>query len=146
MRQVNLQHPAAIVEPFVVFLEAEEVNLLLLAVPVAPDALESGRAIVEAVGHRPEPGFGEGDELISAHGATPCGVLIALDRCERTGTDEALSSLSAVAAFEQSFRIPVISVARLDDLMQFIDSDAPSAAAVRPYRQAMLDYRGRYGA
>jgi len=37
-------------------------------------------------------------------------------------------------------------VARLEDLMQFIDSDAPSAATVRPHRQAMLDYRSRYGA
>ena len=88
----------------------------------------------------------ESVELIRAHGATPCGVLIALDRSERTGADDALSSLSAVAAFEQAFGIPVIPVARLEDLMQFIDSDAPSAATVRPHRQAMLDYRSRYGA
>jgi orotate phosphoribosyltransferase len=85
-------------------------------------------------------------ELIRAHGATPCGVLIALDRCERTGTDESLSSLSAVAALEQSFGIPVIAVADLDDLMEFIDSDAPAAAGIRAHRQAMLDYRSRYGA
>jgi hypothetical protein len=39
----------------------------------------------------------------------------------------------------------VISVAGLGDLMQFIDSDVPAAAALRPHRQAMLDYRGRYG-
>ncbi len=88
----------------------------------------------------------ESVELIRAHGATPSGVLIALDRGERTGADDALSSLSAVAAFEQAFGIPVIAVACFDDLMQFIDSDAPSAMALRPHRQAMLDYRGRYGA
>ena len=88
----------------------------------------------------------ESVELIRAHGATPCGVLIALDRRERTGADEALSSLSAVAAFEQSFGIPVVAVASLQDLMEFIDSDAPMAAAIRPHRQAMLDYRRRYGA
>ena len=88
----------------------------------------------------------ESVELIRAHRATPCGVLIALDRCERTGADEALSSLSAVAAFEQSFGIPVVSVASLADLLEFIDSDSPLAAAARPHRQAMLDYRGRYGA
>jgi orotate phosphoribosyltransferase len=87
----------------------------------------------------------ESVELIRAHGATPAGVLIALDRCERTGSDGSLSSVSAVAAFEQGFGIPVISVAGLDDLMQFIDSDAPTAAALRPHRQAMLDYRSRYG-
>jgi orotate phosphoribosyltransferase len=88
----------------------------------------------------------ESVELIRAHGATPCGVLIALDRHERTGADEALSSLSAVAAFERTFGIPVVAVAGLRDLMEFIDSDAPAAAALRPHRQAMLEYRTRYGA
>ncbi len=88
----------------------------------------------------------ESVELIRAQGAKPCGVLIALDRAERIGPDEALSSLSAVAAFEQAFSIPVISVARLDDLMEFIDSDSPAAAALRPHREAMLQYRRRYGA
>jgi len=88
----------------------------------------------------------ESVELIRAHGATPCGVLIALDRRERTGADDALSSLSAVAAFEQSFGIPVITVAGLDDLMAFIETDAPAAVALKPHRQAMHDYRRRYGA
>jgi orotate phosphoribosyltransferase len=87
----------------------------------------------------------ESVELIRAHGATPCGVLIALDRCERTGTDEALSSLSAVATFEQTFGIPVVAVASLNDLMAFIDSDASLALPLRPHRQALLDYRRRYG-
>ena len=87
----------------------------------------------------------ESVELIRAQGATPCGVLIALDRCERTGADGALSSVSAVSAFEQSFGIPVIAVATLDDLMQFMESDSVDAAALQPYRQAMVDYRRRYG-
>jgi orotate phosphoribosyltransferase len=88
----------------------------------------------------------ESVELIRVHGATPSGVLIALDRGERTGTDRALSSLSAVAAFEKAFGIPVIAVATLHDLMQFIDSDSAQAAALRPHRQAMVEYRSRYGA
>jgi orotate phosphoribosyltransferase len=88
----------------------------------------------------------ESVELIRAHGATPSGVLIALDRAERIGRDDALSSMSAVAAFEQSFGIPVIAVAALDDLMAFIDSDSATAAALRPQREAMLQYRRRYGA
>jgi orotate phosphoribosyltransferase len=87
----------------------------------------------------------ESVELIRAHGATPCGVLIALDRRERTGADDALSPTSAVAAFEQAFGIPVVAVATLDDLMQFIDSDSPLAAPLRPHRPAMLAYRSRYG-
>jgi len=88
----------------------------------------------------------ESVELIRAHGATPCGVLIALDRRERTGADGALSSVSAVTAFEQAFGIPVIAVASLDDLLQFIDSDSPAAALLRPHREAMLEHRRRYGA
>ncbi len=88
----------------------------------------------------------ESVELIRAQGAVPSGVLIALDRCERTGADGALSPLSAVAAFEQAFGIPVIAVARLDDLLAFIDSDAAAAAPLRPHRPAMLEYRSRYGA
>jgi len=88
----------------------------------------------------------ESVELIRAHGATPCGVLIALDRRERTGADGALSSVSAVTAFEQAFGIPVIAVAGLDDLLQFIDSDSPEAASLRPHREAMLEHRRRYGA
>ncbi len=87
----------------------------------------------------------ESVELIRAHGATPCGVLIALDRAERVGPDDALSSVSAVETFERSFGIPVIAVARLDDLLAFIDSDAAAAAALRPHREAMLQYRTHYG-
>lgn len=88
----------------------------------------------------------ESVELIRAHGAVPSGVLIALDRGERTGPDEALSSVSAVVAFEQAFGIPVIAVATLNDLMEYIDSDAPLAAPLRRHREAMLAYRRRYGA
>ena len=87
----------------------------------------------------------ESIELIRAHGASPSGVLIALDRAERVGPDDALSSISAVAALEQSFGIPVVAVANLNDLMDFIDSDSAAAAALRPHREAMLQYRRRYG-
>jgi orotate phosphoribosyltransferase len=88
----------------------------------------------------------ESVELIRAAGAQPAGVLIALDRMERTGPDEALSAQSAVRAFEDAFGVPVIAVATLDDLMAFLDSDSPLAAPARPYRAAMQAYRERYGA
>ncbi len=87
----------------------------------------------------------ESVELIRAHGATPSGVLIALDRAERIGPDEALSSHSAVAAFEQAFGIPVVAVANLHDLMAFIESGSEAASTWRPHREAMLQYRRRYG-
>jgi hypothetical protein len=44
--------------------ETEEVNLLLLAVPVAPDALKDSRAVVKGMGHNSYLGFREGDKLL----------------------------------------------------------------------------------
>lgn len=88
----------------------------------------------------------ESVELIRAHGATPAAVLIALDRAERAGTDENLSSQSAVGAFEKEFGIPVISIANFGDLMQFLDSDSPHARGARVFRSAMEQYRAKYAA
>lgn len=112
---------------------------LIVGTPLAGRVLIVDDVITDGAAKR------ESVELIRAEGAQPAGVLIALDRCERTGTDGSLSELSAVAAFERTFGIPVIAVARLDDLLEFIDSDSPLAAELRPHRQAMLDYRRRYG-
>ena len=88
----------------------------------------------------------ESVELIRAHGATPAAVLIALDRAERAGSGENLSSQSAVQAFEQEFGIPVISIASFGDLMQFLDSDSSLARDARAFRSAMEHYRATYAA
>lgn len=87
----------------------------------------------------------ESVELIRRHGAAPSGVLIALDRMERAGPDHDLSADSAVTAFERAAGVPVIAIADLGDLMSFLDSDSPLAAAARPYRAAIGAYRDRYG-
>ncbi|HEY4039933.1 MAG TPA: orotate phosphoribosyltransferase [Burkholderiaceae bacterium] len=84
-------------------------------------------------------------ELIRSHGAQPAGVVIMLDRMERTGADGALSSLSAVAAFEQATGVPVISIANLDDLIALLRSDSPLAATARPHLASIEAYRERYG-
>ncbi len=92
----------------------------------------------------------ESVELIRAHGAQPVAVLIALDRVERgtaaADSGQALSSQSAVQAFEQAFGIPVISIANFGDLMQFLDSSSPLAQDARTHRSAMEQYRATYGA
>ncbi len=88
----------------------------------------------------------ESVELIRAAGATPAGVLIMLDRHERTGTDGALGAESAVQAFERGTGVPVVAIAHLDDLIGFLQSDAPLAAPARPYLEAVRAYRSRYGA
>jgi orotate phosphoribosyltransferase len=73
-------------------------------------------------------------ELIRAAGASPCGVVIALDRMER-GSGE----LSAVQEVERDYGIPVLAVATLDDLMGFLQQHPDfrqNEAAVAAYRQA----------
>ncbi len=82
-------------------------------------------------------------ELIRAHGAEPAAVLIAMDRMERVGADETLSSRSAVEDFTQAFGIPVIAVATLDHLLRYLSTSGnPALAAHRP---AVVAYRERYG-
>jgi orotate phosphoribosyltransferase len=89
---------------------------------------------------------GESVDIIRAGGATPAGVLIALDRMERAGPDDALSERSAVQEVMRRYDMPVLAIASLDDLFEFLDSDSPLAKQVEPYRGAMAQYRVRYGA
>jgi orotate phosphoribosyltransferase len=86
---------------------------------IVDDVITAGTAIRESV------------EIIRAHGATPAGVLIALDREER-GQGER----SAVQEVRDSFGLPVVSVLRLRDLMAHLESrgEATTLAAVRAYR------------
>jgi orotate phosphoribosyltransferase len=72
-------------------------------------------------------------DIIKAAQAVPCGVAIALDRMER-GTGE----LSAVQEVERYYDMPVISIARLDDLIEYLQTDGKLSAnltAVDKYRQ-----------
>jgi orotate phosphoribosyltransferase len=71
--------------------------------------------------------------LIRASRAIPCGVVIALDRMER-GTGE----LSAVQEVEQQYHMPAISIATLDDLIAYLQTDnrmSANLAAVNQYRE-----------
>jgi orotate phosphoribosyltransferase len=86
----------------------------------------------------------EAVELIRRGNATPAGVLIALDRMERGGTDEALSSRSAVEEFTATQGLPVHAIATLDDLLQYLDSAADKELSGR--RTSVIAYRERYGA
>jgi len=63
-------------------------------------------------------------------------VLIALDRMER-----GQGNTSAVQDVRNTFGIPVVSIATLDDVMTFIDGRA-DLARMRP---AITDYRAQYG-
>jgi orotate phosphoribosyltransferase len=86
----------------------------------------------------------ESVELLRAHGAEPAAVLIALDRMERSGTkDGSLSERSAVEEFTRDYGVPVLTVATLVDLLQYLDVSGDSALV--PYRSAVAAYRQRYG-
>jgi orotate phosphoribosyltransferase len=92
---------------------------------VVDDVITAGTAIRESI------------ELIRAAGATPCAVVIALDRQERGQVGER-SAAQEVAA---EFGIPVVAVAGLEQLLQ-LAGDRPELAQYKP---ALLEYRARYG-
>lgn len=84
--------------------------------------------------------------LIRQHQAEPAGVVIMLDRMERTGVEPELSAESAVQAFERTTGTPVVSIANLTDLLNSLRSDASYAAQALQYLPALELYRERYGA
>jgi len=74
--------------------------------------------------------------LIRAAGATPGGVIIALDRMER-----GQGSLSAVQEVQQDYGMPVVAVATLDDLLSYLGGRPELAQNL----QAVIRYRQEYG-
>jgi orotate phosphoribosyltransferase len=91
---------------------------------IIDDVISAGTSVRESI------------ELIRAAGATPCGVVIALDRMER-GQGE----FSAVQEVKQNYIIPVVSIAALDDLLKYLQ-DQPE---MQQNLQAVQTYRDRYG-
>jgi orotate phosphoribosyltransferase len=102
-------------------------------VVIVDDVITAGTSVRESV------------DLIRAAGATPAAVLIALDRMERAGPDEALSPRSAVQEVEALYGIPVLAIASLVDVMHVLAQSAHAGDA-RQYRPAVERYRERYGA
>ena len=94
-------------------------------VMIVDDVITAGTSVRESV------------ELIRNAGATPAGVVIALDRMEK-----GRGQRSAAQEVQDAFGIPVVAIANLDDLMSFL--------ATRPdlaHRTGELAaYRARYGA
>ena len=103
---------------------------LLIGAPLAgrvlivDDVISAGTSVRESV------------ELIRVAGATPCGVVIALDRMERGQGD-----LSAVQEVQQAYGIPVVAVANLDDLLGYLGDRQELAQNLH----AVIRYRQQYG-
>jgi orotate phosphoribosyltransferase len=85
----------------------------------------------------------ESVELLRAAGGEPAAVLIALDRMERGGTDAQLSAHSAVEDFTRDYGLPVISIATLADLLQYLRGNADTA--LQDHFGRVQAYRERYG-
>ena len=91
---------------------------------IVDDVISAGTSVRESV------------NLIQGSNAIPCGVAIALDRMERGS-----GALSAVQEVERSYNIPVISIARLDDLVGYLERDAGLGSNLT----AIERYREQYG-
>ena len=85
----------------------------------------------------------EAVDMLRAAGGEPAAVLIALDRMERGGTDDNLSLGSAVKNFERDYGLPVISIATLTDLLQYLQTSADPA--LNTHFAHVSAYRERYG-
>jgi orotate phosphoribosyltransferase len=85
----------------------------------------------------------ESVDMIRAAGAEPVVVLIAMDRLERKGSDDNLSARSSVEEFEAAYGMPVLAIATLADLLQYLQTnDDP---ALRSHLARVTAYRDRYG-
>lgn len=100
---------------------ALEGNVLII-----DDVITAGTAIREAM------------DIITANGAKPAGVVIALDRMEK-GKGE----LSAIQEVEQEYGIPVISIISLNDIINYLEESGSEESL--KYLEAMKDYRANYG-
>ena len=91
---------------------------------IVDDAISAGTSVRESVG------------IISAAGANPMGVAIALDRQER-----GQGTLSASQEAAEQFGLQVLSIATLSDLIVLFEGDATHAAEL----ERIQAYRGHYG-
>jgi len=91
---------------------------------IIDDVISAGTSVRESI------------DLIRAAGAEPCGVVIALDRMEH-----GQSELSAVQEVQRNYGIPVVSIATLDDLLDYLQGEAGMVQNLA----AVQSYRDRYG-
>jgi orotate phosphoribosyltransferase len=91
---------------------------------IVDDVISAGTSVRESV------------ELIRAHGAEAAGVVIALDRMER-GSGQS----SAVQEVRERYGIPVVAVATLDNLLEFLERDSSRVQEL----QNVARYRADYG-
>jgi orotate phosphoribosyltransferase len=87
---------------------------------IIDDVITAGTAIRESM------------DVIQGAGATPAGVIIALDRQEKGQGEK-----SAIQEVEQDYGIPVAAIARLENLVSYLaqTSDSEHLTNIRAYRE-----------
>ena len=98
---------------------------------IIDDVISAGTSVRESVA------------MISAAGATPCGVAIALDRQEKGNEGGVDSAQSAVQVVREQLKLQVASVATLQDLLLYLQSTG--AAELAQHLPRVAAYRDRYG-
>jgi orotate phosphoribosyltransferase len=91
---------------------------------ITDDVISAGTSVRESI------------NWITLAGANACGVAIALDRQER-----GLGEMSAAQEVTAEFDIPVIAIAGLDDLIEFLESQSVANIDIEAIRR----YRTEYG-
>jgi orotate phosphoribosyltransferase len=92
---------------------------------IVDDVISAGTSVRESL------------EVIESAGATPCGIVVSLDRQERgTGAE------SAIQEIERDFKLPVINLFCLDDLVDYLSQKPEMADKLDRVSQ----YRAEYGA
>ncbi len=91
---------------------------------ILDDVITAGTAIRETI------------TLIQAAGAEPCGVMVMLDRQEK-----GVGELSAIQEVENTYKIPVLSIATLKDLLVYTAADK----GLTDVLVAIEAYSARYG-
>ena len=89
---------------------------------IVDDVITAGTSVRESV------------DIILRAGAKPAGVLIALDRQEK-----AQSGLSAVQEAIECYKIPVVSIINLKNIIAYIEANSADQL------DAIIEYRGLYG-
>jgi orotate phosphoribosyltransferase len=91
---------------------------------IIDDVITAGTAIREVM------------QIIQQAGATPAGVVIALNRMER-----GQGALSAIQEVERDYGMPVASIVTLNDVITYLQEKGGMEAEI----QAILNYRKEYG-
>lgn len=98
---------------------------------IVDDVISAGTSVRESIA------------MISAAGATPCGVAIALDRQEKATENGADVPWSAVQYVATQLKLQAVAIATLADLLHYLRSTQDAALA--EYAPRVEAYRERYG-